>query len=392
MALLLIFFAKEPPGSQENSMDNLFLFAGEKSGDLHGAELLSALKKIRPDVKVWGVGGPLMRSQGLNCFLPMEKFQVMGFVDVFCALPKLLFYFYKIGHALLKNPPKTVIFIDYPGFNLRMAKYLKKKKIPSKLCQFISPSVWAHGKKRIQGMANTLDLLLSILPFEKQYFSKTTLPVIYVGHPLITRIANEKVSKLKAPADKKVVAVFPGSRQHEIQRNLPIQMAVCKHLKAQDSSLFFALSVSGENTQKAILPLLEAGVFDLLVSEKETYSLMQSAYVAIAKSGTVTLELALHQVPTVVTYGVSSLDLFIVQHILKLNLPFYALVNIIGNQEIFSELFGPHFTENTLSTKISHLLYDQTAYETCQKGCLLVKNILGSENASLQAAKAILQL
>ncbi len=373
-------------------MDNLFVFAGENSGDLHGAELLSALKKIKPNLKVWGVGGPLMRHQGLECFVPMEKFQVMGFVDVFFALPRLLFYFYKIGHALLKNPPDTIVFIDYPGFNLRMAKYLKKKKIPSKLCHFISPSVWAHGKKRIQGMAETLDLLLSILPFEKSYFSATTLPVTYIGHPLVTRIANSPKGELTIPTDQKVIAIFPGSRRHEIRRNLPLQMAVCKRLKAQDPNLFFALSVSGENTLKAITPLLEKGLFDLIVSEKETYALMQRADVAIAKSGTVTLELALHNVPTVVTYGVSSLDLFIVKHILKLNLPFYALVNIIGNQEIFPELFGPHFTENDLLKKISYLLYDKTAYQTCQQGCLLVKNILGSENASEQAARAILQL
>lgn len=378
----------------DNPSHTIFIFAGEKSGDLHGGELITALKRQNPNLHLYGVGGPKMRSEGFECFLPMENFQVMGFVDVFFALPKLLFYFYKIARHLLKNPPDLIVFIDYPGFNLRLAKHLKKKKIPSKLCHFICPSVWAHGKKRIKTMEQTLDHLLTILPFEKQYFENTTLPVTYVGHPLVSRIAESKHNPLPISPGKKLIALFPGSRLHEIKRNLPLQIAACKALKALDPTLLFAISVAGDHVKKEIHHQLSCAgfTFDLLVPEKDTYPLMQTAYSAIATSGTVNLELALHNVPTVVMYAVSRIDLFIVKYILKLNLPFYGIVNIIAEKEVFPELFGPKLTEQSLIQKVTSLVTDPATHKRCQEECLVVKNLLGTGKASDQAAKILTNL
>ena len=143
-------------------MTDLFIFAGEMSGDLLGEQLLKSLFKIDPHLKVEGVAGPKMRALGMKTFLKMEEFEVMGFVDVFSSLPRLFKLFRRIKGHLLKNPPKKIVFIDYPGFNLRMAKALRKKKISSKLFQYVCPSVWAHGKGRIAKMEKTLDSLLTI--------------------------------------------------------------------------------------------------------------------------------------------------------------------------------------------------------------------------------------
>ena len=167
---------------------DIFIFAGEQSGDLHGAELLYALKQKEPNLQIMGVGGPKMRSQGIYSIEKMESFQVMGLSDVIKALPKLVFLFKNIRNTILKNNPKAVIFIDYPDFNMRMAKSLRKNGYTGKLIHYICPSVWAWRKGRIKDLAETLDLLLTIFPFEPQYFEKTPLKVEYVGNSLVKNI------------------------------------------------------------------------------------------------------------------------------------------------------------------------------------------------------------
>ncbi|MBS0605631.1 MAG: lipid-A-disaccharide synthase [Parachlamydiales bacterium] len=382
------------PHSEKLTECGLFIFVGEKSADLHGEKILEALKQLSPTLRIFGVGGPKMRAAGLNCVLPMEEFQVMGFVDVFLALPKLMRQFYFVSDQILTLKPKAVLFIDYPGFNLRMAKHLRKKGFQGKLCHYICPSVWAWGKKRIPLMAKHLDLLLTILPFEKSYFADTGLRVEYVGHPLVQRIKDHTYLPFPFPQDKKILAIFPGSRRKELERNLALQLQVCSRLKYDNPELAFALSVSDEKYRPLIEEIVEKqGWKDKLqlVPQDRTYELMRAAHAAIAKSGTVTLELALHGVPTVVTYAISALDLFIARDVLKIRLPFYCLVNIIANSEVFPELFGPNFTEKNLYQKISALI-EGTERRICKASCQALKDQLGDGNASQEAAKYVLQL
>lgn len=235
---------------------DLFIFAGEQSGDLHGEKLLLALREKRPDLIVSGVGGPRMRAVGIDCILPMEEFQVMGFIDVFRSLPKLLRQFHFVARSILKLNPKAVVTIDYPGFNLRMARHLRKKGYKGKLIHFICPSVWAWGKKRIPLMANNLDLLLSILPFEKQLFKETLLQVVFVGHPLVERLKHYPYKELSLPREKKILALFPGSRRKEIERNLPLQIQVCKALMQEHPEIHVAISVAGEEHRALIREIL----------------------------------------------------------------------------------------------------------------------------------------
>ncbi len=372
---------------------DLFIFAGEKSGDLHGENLLKNLKALTPSLKCVGVGGPLMRAQGLECILPMEEFQVMGFVDVFLSLPKLIRQFYFVAKQILEINPKAVVFIDYPGFNLRMAKHLRKKGFTGKLCHFICPSVWAWGKKNIPLMAKNLDLLLCILPFEKTYFKDTSLHVEYVGNPLTQRLKEYPYQDLEIPKAKKVIAIFPGSRTKELKRNLPIYIQVCKELRKMDESIYFAISISDEKFRETILKMGsdEGFTFDRCVPSKRSYDLMKSAYAAISKSGTVTLELALHHTPTVVTYGISLLDLIIARDILRIRLPFYCLVNIIAGREVFKELFGPNFTKEALLNQLIPLIQETPKRDQCKDLCSTINQILQDKNASLRAAQFILE-
>jgi lipid-A-disaccharide synthase len=371
---------------------DLFIFAGEPSGDLHGEALLESLFLENPHLKIMGVGGPRMRKEKtFKCVLPMEEFQVMGFVDVFLALPKLIYHFYSLANLILKTKPKKVLFIDYPGFNLRMERHLRKKGFQGKIIHYICPSVWAHGKGRIALMEKNLDLLLTIFPFEKKLFSEN-FNVEYVGHPLVSRIENDASELLPWAKGKTLISLFPGSRKKEILLNFPLQLKVLKRLLSENITC--AVSVS----QEAYLPLLESCIekesmqgLIKLVPSSQTYSLMKSSYMAIAKSGTVTLELALHQVPTVVTYGIAPLDLFIAQRLLRISLPFYCIVNIVAGKEVFKELIGPALTEKTLYQEVENLL--SPSYNLQKKDlCLEVLKLLGKKKASRESARFILSL
>lgn len=370
---------------------DVFVFAGEASADLHGAKVLESLYKKRPGCKVFGVGGPKMRSQGMHCIKHMEDFEVMGFIDVLLVLPKLMKLFYFIAKQVLKAQPKVVLLIDYPGWNLRFASYLRKKKYAGKICQYISPTVWAWKKDRMQSMAQNLDVLFSILPFEVDFFSKTPLQVVYVGHPLVQKMEEEQREEIPELENKRCIALFPGSREQEITRNLPIQLEAARKIFLDNVSLVFAVSVSHEK----FLPLLqkivqeETSVLDqkfIYVPPEKTYALMQSAELAIAKSGTVTLELALHKVYTVVCYAVTSLDYFLAKYVFKINLPFYCIVNILCNKKVFPEFIGPFCTQKNVYEAASFFLQTPVRKKEFLADYEKLTALLGKKRAGEQVA------
>lgn len=365
-------------------MTKIFLLAGETSGDLHGYKLVLALKKQFPIAHIFGVGGPKMRAAGLDCILPMEKFQVMGFIDVFFALPRLIRQFFFLRKALLQSKPDFVIFIDYPGFNLALAKSLFKRSFKGKICHYICPSVWAWGKGRIPKMERILDHLFVIYPFETPLFSKEAnikLQTHYVGNPLVQSSAACTTPALSLYPKKMAVALFPGSRHKELQRNFPIQLRVAKRLLDQFPDLLFVVSVA----QPSFSPLLEKMIQNegfsskdqiILLESSQNGALMKRSIMAIAKSGTNNLELALHSVPTIVTYGVGPIDLFIAKNLLRIRLPFYCITNIIGGKEVFPELIGPNFNEESLYFHASRFLSSKEARDGCREKCLEIGKIL----------------
>lgn len=364
-------------------MTDLFISTGELSGDLHGAKLVEQLLALRPSLKIGAVAGPRMRELPIREYFPMEKLQVMGFMDVLWALPRLISYFYTIRNLILDLAPKAVVFIDYPGLHLRLERSLRKRGYKGKLIHMVCPSVWAWGKHWIPRMAETLDLLLTFFPFEKECFAKTRLPVQYIGHPLALPIAEFVPSgQFKG---KKILALFPGSRTTEIERNLPLQLQVGRKLKEIDPEITLAISVA----RPGLVPKVEGA---LMVPPSKTYELMRGAHLAIATSGTVTLELALHGTPTVVNFAIRPLDRFIAQKIFRINLPFYCIANITVQKSVFPELYGPHFTEQQLFFWAQKLWVDAEARKVCKAGCEEVRQTLGAKQAALEAANAILSL
>ncbi len=311
----------------------------------------------------------------------------MGFIDVIFALPKIIQQFRAIRKKILELQPKAVVCIDYPGFNLRLEQSLRKKGYKGKLIHYVCPTVWAWGKKAIPKMAKTLDLLIPLFPFEKKCFEHTSLPVKYFGHPLVSSIRSFNPDPCFRQG--KILALFPGSREIEINRNFPLQLKIARKLQELDPELQIAVSIAHPDRKEQIRSYAPNA---LLIPPEQNYDLMHNAHLALAKSGTVTLELALHGIPTVVNFAIRPIDVFIAQKIFKIDLPFYCIVNIIGSKEIFPELFGPNLTEESLFKAAKKLWFDETARKNCLDGCKEVETLLGEGKASEAAAQEILNI
>lgn len=382
---------------------HIFMFAGELSADTHGGMLLRALKQQLPkQIIATGVGGPAMRSQGLAGSLSMEDFEVMGFSDVLWNLPRLRRQFNQIRDYIIDTDPQVVLFIDSPSFSLRMARTLRKQGFKGKIVQYVCPSVWAWGKERISEMARDLNLLLTILPFEHAYFSQTKLQVQYVGHPTKELLSRHNYDlhwedKMGIGNSQELVAIFPGSRKAEIQRNLPKQLQAAQMMKKQLPKAVFAISCANDRNHELVQNIVKKSSFrekkDLFfVPSNYTYDLMRTCRSAIAKSGTVTLELALHACPTVVVYELTLLNRMIAKYLLRVNLPHYCLVNLLANKRVFPELITQGFTPDNLYNCLMPLHKDSNTRKECIADCRAIHRLLNEDNASERAAQAILQL
>jgi lipid-A-disaccharide synthase len=233
-------------------------------------------------------------------------------------------------------------------------------------------------------MAQNLDLLMTLFPFEKECFAHTPLNVAYVGHPLtaaIPPIQKRKTSNL--------LALFPGSRAAEIERNFSLQLNVAKRLMNKDPGIQVAVSISHPDREER-LKTIASGLPVRFVPPERNYELMRECHLGLATSGTVTLELALHGTPAVVNFAIRPLDVFLAQKIFRINLPFYCIVNIIASKGIYPELFGPNLTEDRLLAEAETLWFDETKRAQCQRDCAEVRKILGENDASKEAARLIL--
>lgn len=370
---------------------DLFIFAGEASGDLHAEHLIKDLKKLA-NLNICAVGGPLVRKLGVHMIMDLEEFNVMGFVDVLWKLPRLIKNFIKLKSFILKENPKACIFIDYPEFNLRLEKSLKKNGYRGKLIHYICPTVWAWRKNRIKTLEENLNSLLCIFPFEKKYF-QNNLRVEYVGNPLVCK---KETHKYESDSLGPSIGVFPGSRQKEIERNLPMQLDCLKYIFKTYPSYFFVISIADEKWKNLIHAIAKPykNIFKerlIFAPSSKSYDIMQNLSLAIATSGTVTLELALHKVPTIVTYKINPFDLFLVKNILKINLPFYCIVNIISQKLIFPELYGPQVNEKNLHYWITKLLLEKNESQKIIGGCDELINSLKKTDYNKTAALSILK-
>lgn len=361
----------------------IYLIAAEQSADRLGAPIAQALRETDPNLQLRGIAGPRLREIGMQTLFPMEKLQVMGFSDVAFAFPRILKLFLNIKQEILALNPKAVICIDYPGFNLRLQRSLRKSGYRGKLIHVVCPTVWAWGKGRIPMMIKNLDLLLTLFPFEEACFANTSLSTAYIGHPLARKVLSYEPDR-NFHLSKPLLALFPGSRKIAVERNFPLQLEAAERLRREIPNLQIAVSLSHPELRDQIRALAPNAT---LIEPAHTYDLMNSADLALATSGTVTLELALFETPTVVNYAIRPFDLFLAQKIFRINLPHYCIVNILANKRIFPELYGPNLSVDALVHHAKELWEKRSA---CHEECRHVREILGTNDAAKTAAKRIL--
>ncbi|WP_203295526.1 lipid-A-disaccharide synthase [Luteirhabdus pelagi] len=330
-----------------------YLLAGEASGDLHGANLIKALKKEDPNAEFRCWGGDLMEDAGATLVKHYRDLAFMGFVEVLFNLRTILKNISFCKKDIEQFQPDVIIFIDYPGFNLRIAKWAKKKGFPTHY--YISPQLWAWKENRIKSVKRDVDEMYVILPFEKKFYEdKHQYPVHFVGHPLIDAIYDREqihpddFRKQHGLTDKPIIALLPGSRKQEISKMLAVMLEMVPRFPD------FEFVIAGAPSQEASFyePFLKKDRVHLLLNK--TYDLLSVSHAALVTSGTATLETALFKVPQVVCYKGSRISYEIAKRVI--NLKYISLVNLILDKPVVTELIQTDFTADRLEEELKTIL------------------------------------
>ena len=365
----------------------LFVIAGELSGDAIAAKVLKPLSK---NFTIEGVVGPKLKEIGACELFSIESFQVMGIVDILKSLPHFLILFQEIKRAILKANPKLLLLVDNAEFSLLIAKSLRKSGFKGKIVQLISPSVWAWRKGRIKTLEKNFDLLLSIFPFEKKYFKDSPLPVYYVGHPLIEELREiNSETNLSFLNNKPLIAIFPGSRKKETELNLPLHLEAIKNIDSHQ----VAISVASLKLLPLIKKILKKhDIKATLVFPENRFELMHRAEFALSKLGTINLELAYFEVPTITSFPLPKIEQFLLQHIFKVFLPHYSISNLLAERRVFPEYIGSFATLDNLKQEAENYATNSELRAFSISGCRVVKKLLESDNFSTKSSEILSNL
>lgn len=365
-----------------------YIVAGEASGDLHGSNLMKALRErdSQAEFRFWG--GDLMEAVGGEMIKHYKDMAFMGFLEVALHLRQVLNNIKICEIDLLLYEPDVLILIDYPGFNLRIAEFAHEHGI--KVVYYISPQVWAWKKNRIHKIKRCVDEMIVILPFEKEFYEKHLVPVHFVGHPLLDAIdsnirESEAVTDFRQRNDldeREIVAILPGSRKQEIDKMLPVMLDVAQHYPQ------FQFVVSGVNWQPQSLYDKYLKNNNIKLVFDQTYPLVLNAKSALVTSGTATLETALLGTPQVVCYKGSAVSYVIAKHLIK-GISYISLVNLILDKPAVTELIQYEMNTKRLSEEFEKIAFDEENIQRMKDDYTHLHHLLADSHASANAAEVI---
>jgi lipid-A-disaccharide synthase len=362
-----------------------YIIAGEPSGDLYGSHLVKGIKQLDKESSFLFLGGDHMLGVDNNIVIHIRETSIMGFVEVVRNISKIRSFFQKAKSTILDFKPDVVVFIDYPGFNLRMAKWAKQNGY--KTAYYISPQLWAWKKGRIQTIRKYVDEMIVILPFEQEFYLKNGIKAHYVGHPLlhIVDVFKKQISEKLKSTSQKTLAILPGSRKQEIKKLLPVMIQGASHFQ-KEYQLCVAMA---PNIDKIFYTELVAEYdCEIQFVEGDTYGLLSIADVALVTSGTATLETALFGVPQVVCYRTSRVNYEIGRRLVDLQ--FISLVNLIGGKRIVPELIQDEVNEANIIHAINEI---EEKGESIKKDYKKLRALLLEEEPpSEKAGKIIVKL
>ncbi|OFV99905.1 MAG: lipid-A-disaccharide synthase [Acidobacteria bacterium RIFCSPLOWO2_02_FULL_61_28] len=334
----------------------IFVSAGEASGDLYGALLIRALRERLGEVAFFGCGGDRMRDAGCRTLVDARQVAMVGIVEVLPGLPRAWRALQQLRNAIRKDPPALAILVDFPDFNLRLAKELKRVGTP--VLYFVAPQVWAWRPGRLATLRRYVDRLLCIFPFEESFFRAAGVPAEFVGHPLLGRVAptlspGEFRTRFQLPETTPLVALLPGSRRREILLNLPPLLETARQMAAEGEYCFLvpaASTVAGDWIRARVAE----GGSDFRVIENHTYDALAHAAVALVASGTATIETALLGTPMVVVYRVSRLTWWLGRNLVRT--PFFSMVNLVAGRKIVPEFIQDQFQPEAVAREARQLV------------------------------------
>ncbi|MCB0666152.1 MAG: lipid-A-disaccharide synthase [Saprospiraceae bacterium] len=363
-----------------------YLIAGEASGDIHGANLMLAIRSLDPAAEFRFWGGDRMVSVGGHQVQHYRDTAFMGFAEVIGNLRKILGFLKYCKEDLLAFDADALILIDYPGFNIRIAEWAKKKAIRAKIIYYISPQIWAWKAGRANVLKKVVDLMLVILPFEPAFYERYDFEVTYVGHPLLDHLPtleNEEnlLTKYKLE-NKPVIALLPGSRKQEVIKHLSVMLSIMPDFQEYQFVVAAVSSLTADTYQEAE----QKGVKTIY---NDTSLVLAHSQAALVASGTATLETALMGVPQVVCYKGAWLNYVLAKRLIKVN--YISLVNLILDKPLVKELIQEEFNHQSLVNELNYILSPE-GLKNLEKGYAELKELLGNQGASKRAAHEIQQV
>ncbi len=375
----------------------IMIVAGEASGDLHGGNLVKAMKQSDAGLRFFGMGGTYMESQGVEIIHALDQMAVMGVSEVLAKLGTILKALKDLKHELRQRAPDLLILIDFADFNLRIAKTAKKLGIP--VYYYITPKVWVWRKGRVKKLAAYVDRAGVILPFEERYLRNKKVKATYVGNPVVestvaTLSRHSFCEKYGLNSDNALVGLLPGSRKKEVASLLPEFFEAAKRMQEKYSrDISFLIPLASTLTMD---DLLENGLqeyqkdMDIHVLDQDRYSLMNACDGVLAASGTVTLELALLDTPMVVAYKIAPLSYMIAK--LLVHLRFFSLVNILADKEVVPELLQDQAHPAALEIELARIIFDDGVRSEMKKDLAEIRAKLGKGQVSSKAAELAFQI
>ncbi|HEV8383399.1 MAG TPA: lipid-A-disaccharide synthase [Candidatus Acidoferrales bacterium] len=365
----------------------ILISAGEPSGEMHAARLAAALR-ARTKAHIFGLGGPRMREAGVELLADSSKVAVVGISEVIRRLPAVWQVYRQLAEEAARRKPDLAILVDFPDFNLRLARRLHRQGV--RIVYFISPQVWAWRPKRVQLIRRLVARVLCIFPFEEEFYRRAGVPVNFVGHPLVdavhaTMTREQFAERFHLNPSQPIVALLPGSRLREIEHNLPPMLEACHQLE-RERDYQVVLAAAPGITERNLLTHARYDV-RLHIAEGATYDALAAADCAIVSSGTATVEAALLGAPMVVVYRVSATTAFIARRLVRT--PHFAMVNLIAGRRIVPELIQDAFTPDAVASEAKRLLTSPEAREAMRRDLAEVKRKLGAGGAIEKAAGII---
>lgn len=371
------------------------LVAGERSGDIYGAQLALALQDRLPDARLFACGGDAMRQADVETVIDANEITLAGIVEVVSGLPRVRRAFNDLLAEVDRRQPQLAILIDFPDFNLRLAKKLKQRGV--RVVYFVSPQVWAWRKGRIRQIKERVDKMICIFDFEEAIYREAGIPVVYVGHPLVGLVRphllrEEFFAQVGLDPTVTTVALLPGSRQKEVASNLPVMLDAATRLTL-NRRLQFVVAVAPSldpHWLETLLAECYVGRATVRTAVNATYDALQHSDVAVVASGTATLEALLRERPMVVVYRVAPLTWLVGKFLVQV--AFYSMVNILAGKQVVPELMQDDFTAPNVAGKVEYLLDHPEARDAMVKELRALKPRLGSGGAIERAADVVVSV